>query len=371
MRTLITGNGINIQFGGYSNTNESILIRAIKSVKENDFPKNIITQDTNDILILIGTLFLEIQEILKGNDDKYTICNDERVSLDDFKKRYKNRKNLRLTDVGFEDYYLIYDLLCNKNRLENPDKYYAREALKMFFLHSIYYKGSVNNIYKNYPNSLKEFFKQFNNIFTTNYDKNIELFTNKEVYYLHGAFHIKDHKYNPENLRNKLSDEPLKDFKLDENYYYLYSNVLTSYSGFSKEFVIKQNILANECLEKMANGYFEHPETQADIESWKDSKNLLVRNMYESIKLKIKNPDLKFEVQYPIKEFDDIEGEFDIVGLSPNNDTHIFKAINDNNKLTSGAYYYYDKSEVKIVKRLLNNINMTYIDVKKLWKQYE
>lgn len=39
MKNLLVGNGINIQFGGYENTNEAIIVRGIKNLEKNNFPK--------------------------------------------------------------------------------------------------------------------------------------------------------------------------------------------------------------------------------------------------------------------------------------------------------------------------------------------
>lgn len=62
--------------------------------------------------------------------NKFTLSNDERLCLDDMRKRYKNRKNLILSDIEFEDYYLIYDLFCHKNNIVNPEK--LKEFLEPF-----------------------------------------------------------------------------------------------------------------------------------------------------------------------------------------------------------------------------------------------
>lgn len=42
----------------------------------------------------------------------------------------------------------------------------------------------------------------------------------------------------------------LKKLNIDSNYYYLYSNVLTTYSGYSKKFSINQSQYANEAIKK-------------------------------------------------------------------------------------------------------------------------
>ncbi|ARC83397.1 hypothetical protein U732_2314 [Clostridium argentinense CDC 2741] len=371
MKSLLVGNGINIQFGGYENTNEAIIVRGIKALEKDNFPKHIILENTEDLVNLIGYLFMEFKYMMNDNYNKFTLSNEEQLCLDDMRKRYKNRKNLILSDIGFEDYYLIYDLFCHKNNIVNPEKFYIREAIKTFFIYSIFNNGKVNEIYIKYPEKLRDFFVSIDNIFTTNYDENLEKFTQKGVYYLHGSFNILDNKYKEDSFRNMLTNKATDDFNIDKNYYYLYSNVLTTYSGFGKNFSMNQSCQANEAIKKMANGYQNNPTIKKDVDSWKFTDNEALRNMYDSIILKVNDEKLEFEEQYPVNEFKSIKGELIIIGLSPNNDTHIFKAINNNGTLKNVTYYYYDKAECDIVSSLLSNFVVQFLSVKKLWKEYK
>lgn len=93
--------------------------------------------------------------------------------------------------------------------------------------------------------------------------------------------------------------------------------------------------------------------------------------MAESVKLKLQDNELNFTETYPIQEFIEVAGDMDIVGLSPNNDTHIFQALNDNVKLTSITYYYYDIAEKEIVKQLLSKHNPVFKNVNSLWESYK
>ena len=179
-----------------------------------------------------------------------------------------------------------------------------------------------------------------------------------------------DYKYDKDSFRNMLTKKAIDDFNVDSNYYYLYSNVLTTYSGYSKKFSINQSQHANEAIKKMAEGYKNTIAIKKDVDSWKFTDNEIVKNMYDSIILKVNNEDLQFEEQYPINEFKSISGELKIVGLSPNNDTHIFEIINNNGTLKKVIYYYYDKNECEVVKNLLSNFIVEFLPVKNLWEEY-
>ena len=61
-----------------------------------------------------------------------------------FKKQYADKiDTLRITDIGFEDYYLIHDLVCHKTNTQNPEQYYVREALRVAYLYAIYRRSTT------------------------------------------------------------------------------------------------------------------------------------------------------------------------------------------------------------------------------------
>lgn len=99
---------------------------------EDDYPCEYIVDNPMLIKSYMGKLFLAARKALDGGLDKYPNCTAERKGLNDFKDRYKSKKkSLRIADIGFEDYYLIHDLLCHKThtqtqsniQLENPSKW--------------------------------------------------------------------------------------------------------------------------------------------------------------------------------------------------------------------------------------------------------
>ena len=67
-----------------------------------------------------------------------------------FKDRYsKQISTLRITDIGFEDYYLIHDLACHKYNIQNPDQFYSRKGMRVAYLYAIYNDGHLNKLYDN------------------------------------------------------------------------------------------------------------------------------------------------------------------------------------------------------------------------------
>lgn len=372
MNNLLVGNGINIQFNKKDYTTQQLVLRILKNCDREDFPSHIIVNFPYLLKNYIGQLFLEARDILEDKYDSYTNCFAEVESLKSFKKRYKDKINiLRITDIGFEDYYLIHDLVCHKTNTQNPKQYYIREAMRIAYLYAIYNDGKINTLYQEYPRKFIDYLIGFDNIFTTNYDLNVELATQKQVYHIHGQFDKKSDVYLLNSFRNQLPDAPIKEIEIDENYFYLYSNALTTHSGAYKELQIKQISQANSVVEKMAMAYNNDPKIKQEVDSWTIEANKLTANMGYAIQLKAVNPSLTFSDNYHFDIFKNITGTLQILGLSPWNDFHIFESVNDSD-IDKCVYYYFDESECDKIKELLPELNVQgkieFLFVKAFWE---
>lgn len=276
-----------------------------------------------------------------------------------------------MTDIGFEDYYLIHDLVCHKTGTQNPEMFTVREAMKIAYLYSIYNDGKINELHLNYPLKFISYFSAFDSIFTTNYDSNIESATGLKVYHIHGQFNKKSEVYTASSFRNQLPDAPIKDINIDEDYYYLYSNALSTHCGAYKEFQLKQHSQANSCVEKMAIAYNNNPKVRSDIDRWTKEENALTANLGYAIQMKAANPHISFVDDYHFDELEALTGTLEILGLSPWNDFHIFEAI-DNSDLDKCVFYYYDHEDSETVKSLLPKLhtcgNLTLVSAKKFWE---
>lgn len=372
MNNLLVGNGINIQFNKKDYTTQQLVLRILKNCDREDFPSHIIVNFPYLLKNYIGQLFLEARDILEDKYDSYTNCFAEVESFKSFKKRYKDKINiLRITDIGFEDYYLIHDLVCHKTNTQNPKQYYIREAMRIAYLYAIYNDGKINTLYQEYPRKFIDYLIGFDNIFTTNYDLNVELATQKQVYHIHGQFDKKSDVYLLNSFRNQLPDAPIKEIEIDENYFYLYSNALTTHSGAYKELQIKQISQANSVVEKMAMAYNNDPKIKQEVDSWTIEANKLTANMGYAIQLKAVNPSLTFSDNYHFDIFKNITGTLQILGLSPWNDFHIFESVNDSD-IDKCVYYYFDESECDKIKELLPELNVQgkieFLSVKAFWE---
>jgi len=325
MKNIIIGNGVNIQFGGYDYQNDNIIIRAMHKIESGDFCNEVYTSEIGDWLKFI---FQEFSCFLNGDYDRFAVASDERQELESFKIRYSGKAEIY--EIGFEDFFLMNELCCRKNKINNPQRFDIQELLRRLFLDSIYNNGKINDIHKNFPKDFIEYIKSFDNVFTTNYDKNIELSINRDLFYLHGAFHVLDDLYNPNGYRNQLPDRPADKVHAIKGYEHAFSTALTGSSGFFKQFTAENAENTNAALKKFVAGMNHDPKVAKEIESWKGSENYIIRNFYEAIKLKQKNPDLQFPIVYAFRKLNEIKGLVTFIGLSPYNDTHIFSSIRDN-----------------------------------------
>lgn len=349
MRNLLVGNGINIQFNKTDYTAQAIVLRILKNCDREDFPSAIIVNQPFLLKHYIGKLFLEAREAIEGKYDKFAFSSDERKSLESFKKKYKSKLSiLRMTDICFEDYYLIHDLACHKIKMGNPEQFYARESMRTAYLYAIYNDGKLNQLFTKYSEGFIDYLQSFDNIFTTNYDTNIESAIEKEVFHIHGQFDKKSDVYNETSFRNQLPDCPINNYKIDDRYFYLYSNALTTHCGAYKEFQINQASAGNACVGKLAHAYKTDPSMKQVIESWINDTNTLTSNLGYAVKLKVANSELEFSDDYHFEKFKAIIGSLEILGLSPWNDFHIFDAI-DSSDIDECVYYYFDESECDVI----------------------
>ncbi|WP_158850963.1 hypothetical protein [Algibacter sp. L1A34] len=364
MNNIIIGNGIDIQFGGFEYTNKSIIERALLYLKTGDYSSEVYTKE---IETWIYILYSVVPDFLNGDYDQLAVMKDEKEELDSFKRNYS--KNTSISEIGFEYYFLLNELHCRKNKITNPERYYFQEFLRRLFLDSIFNKGKINKLYLKFPTEVTNYIKSYDNIFTTNYDKNVELATGKKVLYLHGAFHVLDPVYDSNSFRNRLSDKPAEKTPIIKGFEHTFSNAITGSSGAFKLFSANQPELANSAIEKFAKGMKENPELSIQMEEWKNSDNDLVKKLYEAVTLKKKEPDLEFSIDYSVNKLKSIKGKITFIGLSPNNDSHIMKIIKENINVDTIEFYYFDKKESIDINLFFNNKKVITENIIELWKR--
>lgn len=365
MKSTLVGNGIAIQFGGTAYLNGNIIHRAIDNIRSGNFPAHLYPKECADFVV---QLQCEHAKALNGEYDSYVFTNYDRASLADFKSRYERDREYGIGEIGFEDYFLLFELTHNKLGIQNPERFNSRGVLKRMFLDSVFNRGEIETYHKSFPTHFVNWLNDHDHLFTTNYDSNIDEVANGEVCHLHGSFRVLNESYNPSSFRNQLEDDLLDGEKMDENYPHLYSTCLVSYVGDLKSISMRQSALANSAMHKFIEGYNSDPNIKRQIEEM-DESNVLIRRLKEAIRLKVKNPDLEHGEQYPHGRLKQITGKLSILGLSPNNDGHLFTQILENDRIDEILFFYFGDTDAADATRRFESKKLTLKDVRHFWAE--
>lgn len=347
--SILIGNGVNIQFSDNKEEykNRSIILRALHNMKSGKYTK--VFNNIIDPELMYGGMIDLVDwrnnYLYKGlNFQKSVNSDDEFNAFFNTLFRYKN-KRLNPEDIVMEDYFLLYDLFNNyfdathkSNQKINISLIYA--ALLIIFTDSIYNDGKIELIYKNMSLFTNELNK-YDNIFTINYDNNIDKIANKPVYHLHGNFNTLQDRFIPSTVLGYInfhSDHPVEYL---ENLKHAYSNTVMGFSGSEKVKYINYFNEASMALNIFIEGLMNPNDTEihSEYERLKKSTNEIDQYALLMIETKLSHPELTY-TEYPLTEFSDIEGWLSIIGMSPNNDNHLIDRINKNGKLSKVIYYY-------------------------------
>ena len=177
--------------------------------------------------------------------------------------------------------------------------------------------SNENEVYQNFYPGVTRYLQRFNNIFTTNYDYNLEsaLGSGEKIWHLHGEF-------------GELAPE----YRTNGKYYAEHKDE------------------CDDLIAKKISG-MDHIYSDAVMSwSWLDKYGKLLEADAENKK------DL----------FRSIGGQLEIVGLSPANDEHLFMMINNNPNIRSVVCYYLnDNDKIELPHHIKKPT--TFKKVTKLW----
>jgi hypothetical protein len=322
-RNLLVGNGINIQFGGVdAYSGSAIMNRVVENIKAGKYtPLTENSLSPDEQLGLLEGMVKIINQIKAGKyrsqaDGLFMYMELERIT-----RTYPNKSSI--TSVFLEDYFLAFEIFNNGFKAEDGEEQsesYRKilfKLLSQMIVDGIYNDDAINDVYKNFYPGMSKYLSRFSNIFTTNYDYNLEnvLGSAEKVCHLHGEF-------------EKLAPE--------------YDTASLYYPAHKAEC---DALISN----KVSN--MEHIYSDAVLSwSWLDKYGELIE------------PDTKSKEEL----FKSISGQLEIVGLAPANDEHLFLLINTNPKITSVVYYYLkDEDREELPHHLKKPV--TYKKVTKIW----
>lgn len=275
---------------------------------------------------------------------------DEKIAVDDFKNRYTYIN--KPEDIMMEDWFLVVYVHSKKFGDDKNTQDSIKVAFHRMFLDAIYNEGLIQELYKFMGKPIKRYLQDFDNIFTVNYDNNIEQLTKRKVYHLHGAFDELQPSENETYVFGYLCKQK-GECVVAKGFEHCYCNALLEYSGKKK---IQQAELFHQMIVQFDN--FVKIGSLPSLHS----ENV------EFASLAFNHPELKVAPEYHFEDFRNIEDELIIVGLSPNNDDHILDCIRKNTKLKKIVFYCYSDKEIEIAKNM-GDIRIEPENVNELWKR--
>lgn len=360
MTNLLLGNGIDIQFGGDACTSRYIIKRIKYKALQDGYDELFdYTVSSTELIDILNGFVIETNSIIDDNYDIYAKDDNElSQALEEFKGRYKEHINSP-EDIMLEDWLFIVRMFFVKNIDLERNREAAIQGFERLLLDAIYNDGLVQKIYKNMNKKIKKYLYSFDKIFTLNYDNNIELLTGKEVLHLHGDFSVLADSENADSVVGFIRNKN-KETVLQEEFRHCYCNALLNYSGKLKRKRIEECEKANKALEKL------YIECMADNNKLEELQRIN-KDVYLQVKTKIEHPELKATSDYHFNEFCSMEGELCIIGMSPNNDAHIFDAILENDKIKKVKFYYLDLKQKEYIEKNFPKELFVCEDVNSLW----
>ena len=355
------GNGVNIQFGGKAYSNRFILSRIIFNAQCDKYDSLFEgTLSGSEIEQIFRGLFPTANAALDGKYDKVNADDEVKRAVMEFKAQNAERSKFEhYYEIPLEDWFLLLRLFF----MDNPDLSDMWKASKQGFewmiLDAIYNAGKIQEIYQKMKKPVKRFFKSFDSIFTLNYDNNIEKLTNKTIYHLHGDYSVIADSENPETVQGFLNKQNGK-IVMNPDYPQCYCNALLNFSGQNKYKEAQDKVKGIEALQRLKQLH------DSDVEKFEIMRAGVESEKAQIIDTYIKHPELKIATDYHFGELEKLSGELHIIGLSPQNDSHIFACI-EKSPLDKVVFYSYGEPP----KKLPLTKPYEFADIKQLWKSLD
>ena len=272
----------------------------------------------------------EYDELVKNFKDKDLI-----KALDDFQYNHKQRIK-SFEEVGMEDWLLIFMIYL----IEQQDLLGQYELVKQGFeriiFDAIYCEGNIQKLYLGLNKRVKAYFSHFDNIFTLNYDNTVEKLTGRKVFHLHGDFETKHPSENEKNASGYLRIQSSNNVKFPKQFEHCFCTAILDFSGNKKYKYASEMTTAFNVVEQYKK------RINCGLESIDNCINSVPLDLQEIVKTAITN-DLSVGQDYYFNEFQHLTGTLTIIGLAPQNDSHIFSCINASNLENVIFYHYFDK----------------------------
>mgnify|MGYP000961820249 CR=1 FL=1 len=358
MKSVLLGNGIDIQFGGKAYSNDFIMKRIIFNAKLNRYIPLFDGLLSGEDIENIFRVFVETANKALNGDYDGAGDSDDREAIEDFKNRY-TAPVMKYYEIMLEDWFLMIRLyfITHDDLIDMWPS--VKQGFERVILDAIYNEGMLSNIHQNMNKKVKRFFAGFDSIFSLNYDCNIEVLTGRDVLHIHGDYTVLADSENPDTVQGYIRQQAGQSVVIEE-FRHCFCNALLDYSGelkFRQASDIKKGVAEMDRWLQLSRRDEAEYKKQIALLKEKSEDAFLFVSIYAE------NPALKIGTDYHFEDLLNLEGELYIIGMSPNNDSHIFRCINESN-LEKVWFYYLSKPDNAIP------ITKPYelLSVKDLWK---
>ena len=374
MKAILIGNGLDIQVGGNDYLNKWIIIRLLAKSKMGKYDALFENTISGDEIIALFNGMLNIANKARNReyDEIISRCAISELStnlkntLTDFVNNHKSEIN-SIEEIGMEDWVFLFQLYLieQKDLLNNYNA--VKQGYQQMLLDAIFCEGKIQRLYDKLSKKAKEFFGDFDHIFTLNYDNMIKKATKCNVYHLHGDFNTLHMSENPKNAlgyynrKNKL-------IKNRPEWKHCNSTAIVDYSGNLKYKFATQN----------TNLYKSFENEKQLIREKKILKEKYLSNAKDEVREILElgiEKNLSIGHNYYFEQFENLSGELIVIGMAPENDSHIFDCINKSEINHVKFYYYFgttNKAEIsEKTAEIKLNINKSYeiLNIQELWEE--
>lgn len=367
MKSVLLGNGINIQFGGKAYSNYFIMERIRYRAKLDSYRELFDNTLSSSEIVNILDGFVNIANGIRNGEYDQFADDDSNISdaLNDFKRRYTSKVDASY-GIMLEDWFLLIQMFFLKNNDLTENKSAAIQGFERLILDAIYNGGKIQDLFKRMPKKAKRFFTGYDNIFTLNYDNNLEMLTKKIVFHLHGDFSVLANSENTNNVQGYIRSQE-NNLSVVDGMEHCFCNALLNYSGLLKYKTARDFHNLIIAAEKFRSQYENDPIFRMQLSDLQKNKPF----EYQMIMTKIENPELNMATEYYFEKFETISDELHIIGMSPNNDAHIFDLIRNNKALRKVVFYYFSKLEKNYIEEHFPEDLFSCESVESLWKSLD
>ena len=156
------------------------------------------------------------------------------------------------------------------------------------------------------------------------------------MFHLHGDFETKHPSENEKNASGYLRIQSSNNVKFPKQFEHCFCTAILDFSGNKKYKYASEMTTAFNVVEQYKK------RINCGLESIDNCINSVPLDLQEIVKTAITN-DLSVGQDYYFNEFQHLTGTLTIIGLAPQNDSHIFSCINASNLENVIFYHYFDK----------------------------